>query len=78
MQRTAVVPAALDLFGTLSAGKEGGVGPGQLWRSTFVTFLRADSEVPFDLTSPSVCAAGSAALAQSLKRKLCAALVSVP
>jgi len=40
-----------------------------------VTFLRADTDVPFDLTSPSVCAAGSEALAKTLRRTLCEALV---
>ena len=43
-----------------------------------VAFLRADSDVPFDLSSPSVCAAGSLSLARSLRRTLCEALVSVP
>ena len=42
-----------------------------------VTFLRADSDVPFDLLSPSVCAAGSLALARTLRRTLCEALVTV-
>jgi len=40
-----------------------------------VTFLRADTDIPFDLTSPSVCAAGSLSLAKTLRRTLCEALV---
>jgi len=40
-----------------------------------VKFLRADTDVPFDLSSPSVCAAGSEALAKTLRRTLCEALV---
>lgn len=40
-----------------------------------VTFLRVDSAIPFDVTSPSVCAAGSEALAKSLRSKLCEAML---
>jgi len=42
-----------------------------------VTFFRLDSDVPFDLTSPSVCASGSEPLARTLRRTLCAALVTL-
>lgn len=40
-----------------------------------VVFLRAENDIPFDLTSPSVCAAGSEALAKTLRRTLCQATV---
>jgi len=46
-------------------------------RACGVTFLRLGSEQPFDLTSTSVVAAPSEALAKELRRTLCGALVQV-
>ena len=40
-----------------------------------VVFLRAENDIPFASTSPSVCAAGSEALAKTLRRTLCQATV---
>ena len=42
-----------------------------------VTFLSTASDAPFDLTSKSVCAAGSETLARTLRRTVCEALVNV-
>ena len=43
-----------------------------------ITYLRIGSDTPFDLTSPSVVAAGSEHLAKALRRVVCGALVEVP
>ena len=45
--------------------------------ATGVTFLRIGSDAPFDLTSPSLVAAGNPALAKTLRRTVCEALVRV-